>query len=111
MNFCFKLCGTADSESANDISRSLFHGAHFLNLRISSLQNFIVAIILLLSINISAQNTCGPPEDWTVNPAEFAFNGQITAKVFVHGLPVESGYLGALSGMTAGALLRQVSSH
>jgi parallel beta-helix repeat protein len=58
--------------------------------------NLITAGPLMLRANFGGD--CLPPADWTVNPAGFAFNGQVTAKVFVHDVPVESGYLAAFVG-------------
>jgi len=41
---------------------------------------------------------CNPPEDWTVNPASFAYNGEVTAQIFVDDIVVENGTLAAFVG-------------
>ena len=41
---------------------------------------------------------CNPPDDWTVNPANFAYNGEVTAQVFVDDIAVENGTLAAFVG-------------
>jgi len=38
------------------------------------------------------------PEEWKINPPDFIYNGLVTAKVFIEGIAVESGFLAAFSG-------------
>ncbi len=60
--------------------------------------HLIVAGPLMLRANFGGSNDCPPPSEWTVNPADFAFNGQVTAKVFLNDVAAESGFLAAFVG-------------
>ena len=54
-------------------------------------------IVLGLSIVLASFNVSGQP-GWTVNPADYEFDGQVTAIVFLGATEVTTGTLGAFVG-------------
>ena len=52
----------------------------------------------MVEYEFTATGGCNPPSDWTVNPADFAYNGEVTAQVFIDDVAVENGTLAAFVG-------------
>lgn len=51
-----------------------------------------------ISVKSERQHVVTLPEGWKVNPPDFIYKGLVTAKVFIEGKPVESGFLAAFAG-------------
>jgi len=64
----------------------------------------IISVIVTTADGCSAAssgikvNVIPLPSGWNINPSDFTYNGQITAKVLVNGTAVQSGFLGAFVG-------------
>ncbi|MDT8433029.1 MAG: T9SS type A sorting domain-containing protein [Bacteroidales bacterium] len=58
----------------------------------SALQMLLISILIVLPLRVNAQ------APWSVNPADYEFNGSIEAIVILDGAEVVSGYLGAFVG-------------
>lgn len=59
-----------------------------------------IKFALLLSIVFTARNLYGQSHGWTVNPADYSYNGTVTAIVLNGTIEVSTGTLGAFVGGT-----------
>nr|NQU90825.1 hypothetical protein [Bacteroidota bacterium] len=55
-------------------------------------------IYLIISIIVSMQFAFGQNPNWTVDPANFAFNGEVVGKVFMNSVAVETGTMATFVG-------------
>ena len=59
-----------------------------------------IKVALVISIVLTARNLYGQSHGWTVNPADYSYNGTVTALVLNGTIEVSTGTLGAFVGGT-----------
>jgi len=78
--------------NSEDMDYGLYNGL------ISVASNDPVNPLVEVPVEFILEGGCNPPEYWTVNPADFQFNGEVTAQVFFDDIAVENGTLAAFVG-------------